>query len=86
MQILSKNYKKCGDVTTNMTEQIKWHEPENSNEFLTFEDVDKMMKSYSPTEFRRQYLNEPNPSKALFDKSMDYAYQLSKQSRLRKYE
>jgi hypothetical protein len=38
---------------------IKWHEPENSNEFLTFEDVDKMMKSYNSTEFRQQYLNEP---------------------------
>jgi hypothetical protein len=37
---------------------IKWHEPKDSSEFLTFEDVDKMMKSYNPTEFRRQYLNE----------------------------
>ena len=38
---------------------IKWHEQESNNEFLTFEDVDKMMKSYNPTELRRQYLNEP---------------------------
>jgi hypothetical protein len=38
---------------------IKWHEPEDSNEFLTFEDVRKMMKSYNPTQFRKQYLNEP---------------------------
>lgn len=42
-----------------MTEPIKWYEPKHSNEFLTFEDVDKMMKNYNPTEFRRQYLNEP---------------------------
>ncbi len=41
---------------------IKWHEPENTNKFLTFEDVDKMMKSYNPTEFKQQYLNMPEPS------------------------
>ena len=62
---------------------IEWHEPKDSNEFLTFEDVDKMMKSYNPTEFRQQYLNEPEPSKALFDKLMDYARQLTSMQRLK---
>jgi hypothetical protein len=62
---------------------IEWHEPENNNEFLTFENVDKMMKSYNPTEFRQQYLNEPDPSKALFDKSIDYARQLTGMQRLK---
>jgi len=98
---------------------IEWHEPKDSNEFLTFEDVDKMMKSYNPAEFRQQYLNEPDPSEppcissealdkaketwmtrtdeyrrgktreifnVLFDKSLDYAYQLSKQSRVKNHE
>jgi hypothetical protein len=102
-----------------MTEPIKWHEAENNNEFLTFENVDKMMKSYNPTEFRQQYLNEPDPSEppcisseafdkaketwmtrtdecrrgktreifnVLFDKSLDYAYQLSKQSRVKNHD
>jgi hypothetical protein len=62
---------------------IEWHEPESSNEFLTFEDVDKIMKSYNPAEFRQQYLNKPDPSKALFDKSMDYARQLTGMQRLK---
>jgi hypothetical protein len=56
---------------------IKWHEPKDSNEFLAFEDVDKMMKNYNPREFRRQYLNEPDPSEPLcissevFDKAKE---------------
>ncbi len=66
-----------------MTKSIKWHEPENTKKFLTFEDVDKIMKIYSPTQFRQQYLNEPDPSKALFDKSMDYARQLTSMQRLK---
>ena len=52
-----KNLQKLGVAIINMIEPIKWHEPENSSKFLTFEDIDKIMKGYNPREFRRQYLN-----------------------------
>jgi len=54
-----------------MTEPIKWHEPKDNNEFLTFEDVDKMMKSYNPTQFRRQYLNVPQKPEELIGALQD---------------
>jgi hypothetical protein len=49
------------DVPSTEQPSLVWYDTtiKNNNEFLTFEDVDKIMKSYDPTEFRKQYLNEP---------------------------
>ena len=43
------------------------------------EDIDKVMDSVV-------FLCRPKQRNVLFDKSLDYAYQLSKQSRVRKYD